>query len=68
MCNVGIFMAFVYLNPSILGTQGTLRNLLNMYGGLFSTEPCVTLVYSEIEAYSEPCQICMMENFIHNLV
>ena len=68
MCNVGRFMTLPYSSPSILRDQGTLRNLLNMYGGRFSTEPCVTLVYSELEAYSEPCQICMMENFIHNLV
>ena len=39
-----------------------------MYNGLFSAEPSVTLVYGELEAYSEPCQIPMMENFIHNLV
>ena len=26
-----------------------------MYDGLFSTESCVTLVYSELDAYSEPC-------------
>ena len=39
-----------------------------MYDGLFSTEPYETLIYSELEAYSEPCQISMMENFIHNLV
>ena len=35
-----------------------------MYDGLFSTEPCVTLLFSELEAYSEPSQLFMMENFI----
>ena len=39
-----------------------------MYGGLFSTELCVALVYSELEAYSEPSQISMMESFIYNVV
>ena len=39
-----------------------------MYDGLLSTEPCVTLVYSELKAYSGPSKISMMENFIHNLV
>ena len=68
MCNLGIFTTLVYSSPSILTAQETLRNLLNMYGGLASVEPCITLVYSELEAYSEPCQIWMMKNFIHNLV
>ena len=36
--------------------------------GPFSTEPCVTLACSELEAYSEPCQISIMENFIQNHV
>ena len=62
MCNVGIFMTLAYSNPSILRAQGTLRNLLNIYGKLFSTDPYVILVYSELEAYSEPYQIRMMEN------
>ena len=39
-----------------------------MYDGLFSTEACVTLVYSELETFSEPCKISMMENFIHNVM
>ena len=68
MCNLGIFTTLVYSSPGRLRAQGILRNLSNMYDGLFSTEPCVTLVFSELEAYSEPCQIFMMENFIHNLV
>ena len=68
MCNLGIFMTLVYSSPGMLRDQGILRNLSNMYDGLFSTEPCITLVFSELEAYSEPCQISMMENFIHNLV
>ena len=68
MCNLGVFTTFVYSSPSILRTQGILRNLSDMYDGLFSTEPCVTLIYSELETYSKPCQISMVENFIHNLV
>ena len=68
MCNLGIFMTLVYSSPGMLRDQGILRNLSNMYDGLFSTELCITLVFSELEAYSEPCQISMMENFIHNLV
>ena len=58
----------IYSRPGIPRAQEILRNLSNMYEGLFSTEPCVTVVFSELEAYSEPCQISMMENFIHNLV
>ena len=38
------------------------------YDGPFSTEPCVTLAYSELEAYCEPWQIYIMENFIQNHV
>ena len=36
----------------------------NMYDGLFSTKPRVTLVYSELEAHSEPCQISMIKNYV----
>ena len=64
-------MTLVYLSLSILRAQEILRNLSNMYDGLFSTKPCETLVLnmpSELEAYSEPSQISMMENFIHKLV
>ena len=68
MCNLGIFTILLYLSPNIFRAQGILRNLSNMYDGLLSTEPCITLVYSELKAYSEPYQISMMENFIHNLV
>ena len=68
MCNLGIFMTLVYSSPGMFRAQGILRNLSNMYDGLLSTELYVTLVFSELEAYSEPCQISMMENFIHNLV
>ena len=39
-----------------------------MYEGLFATELCVTPAYSELEVYSEHCQISMMENFIQNHV
>ena len=51
----------------MLRAHGILRRLTKMHDGLFSTEPCATLVYSELEAYSEPCQISMLESFIHNL-
>ena len=34
----------------------------------FSTEPCMTLAYSELKAYPKPCQISIMENFIQNHV
>ena len=36
------------------------------YNGPFSTEPCVPLTYSELEAYSEPWQRSIMENLIQN--
>ena len=65
MFNLGIFTTLVYLSPNILTAQGKLRNLSD---GLFSTEPYVTLIYSEIKASSRPYQISMMENFIHKLV
>ena len=68
MFNLGIFTTLAYLSPNILRAQGKLRNLSNMYDGLFSTEPCVPLVYSELEAYSEPSQISRMENLNHSLV
>ena len=66
--SLGIFMTLVYSSPRVLRTQGKIRNLSNMYDRLFSTEPCVTFVYSELETYIKPCQISMMENFIHDLV
>ena len=34
-----------------------------MYDRLFFTEHCITLVFSELEAYSEPCQIFMIYEF-----
>ena len=68
MCNLDIFTNLVYPSTGRLTAQGILRSLSNMYDGLFSTEPGITLVYSELETYSEPSQIFMMENFIHNLV
>ena len=67
MCKFGIFAILVHLSPNILRAQGIVRNLSNMYNGLFSIEPCVTLVYSELKAYSEPCPVSMIESFIHNL-
>ena len=39
-----------------------------MYDGPLSTEPSVTLTYSELETYSEPCQISIMGNIIQNHV
>ena len=65
MFNLGIFTTLVYLSPNILRAQGKPRNLSD---GLFSTEPYVTLIYSEIKASSRPYQISMMENFIRKLV
>ena len=38
------------------------------YGEPFSTEPCVTLAYSKLEAHSELSQISIIENFIQNHV
>ena len=38
------------------------------YDGPFSITPCVKLAYSELEAFSKPCQISIMENFIQNHV
>ena len=68
MCNFGIFTTLVYSSPGRLRAQWIIRNLSNMCDGLFSTEPCVALVFSELESYSRPCQIFMIENFIHKLV
>ena len=39
-----------------------------MYDGLFSTEISVIFVCSEFEAYSQSCDMFMMESFIHDLV
>ena len=50
MCNLGIFTTLVYSSPSILRTQEKLRTQSNMYDEPFSTEPCVTLAYSELKA------------------
>ena len=68
ICNLGIYTTLVYSSPGTLRAQWIIWNLSNMCDGLFSTELCVTLVFSELEAYSEPCEIFMMENFIHNLI
>ena len=68
MFNLGIFTTIVYSSSGRLRAQGILRNLSNMYYGPCSKAPCVTLVFSKLEAYSEPCQIFMIGNFIHNLV
>ena len=67
MCNLGTSTILAYLSPNIMRAQGILRNLSNMYNGLFFTEPCVTLVYSELRTYSEPCQISMMKNLFTTL-
>ena len=50
MRNLGIFRTLVYSSPGRLRAQGILRNLSNIYDGLFSKEPCV---FSELEAYPE---------------
>ena len=67
MQNLGIVTTLVYSGPSILRGQVILRNLSNMQDRLFPTEPCVTLVYSELKTfrtlsniydgkfYSQPC-------------
>ena len=68
MCNLGIFTTLAYSSPGVLRVEGIFRNLSNMYDGLFSTEPCVILVFSELVAHSKPYQISLMESFIHNLV
>ena len=49
-------MTLVYSSPGRLRAQGILRNLSNMIGFCFLENP-VALVFSELEAYSEPCQI-----------
>ena len=56
-----MFATLLYSSPSKLTARGILRNLSSMYDGLLFTGPCVTLVYSELEAYSEPCQISMID-------
>ena len=56
-----MFATLLYSSPSKLTARGILRNLSNMYDGLVFIEPCVTLVYSELEAYSQPCQISTIE-------
>ena len=56
MCNLGIFATLVYSNPGRLRAQGILKNLSNMYGGLFSTDPCVTLLFSDLEAFQNPAK------------
>ena len=65
-------VTLVYSQPlylqALLRTQEILRTLSNIHNGSFSAEHCVTLTYSELEAYSEPCQISMMEKFIQNHV
>ena len=56
-----MFATLLYSSPSKLTARGILRNLSNMYDGLVFIEPCVILVYSELEAYSQPCQISTIE-------
>ena len=51
-----------------MGTLPILKTLSNIYDVAFSTEPYLTLAYSELEAYLEPCQTSIMENFIQNHV
>ena len=62
-----IQFTLVYLTPNILRAQGKFRNLSNMYDGLFSTEPCITLLYSELRAYSGLCQKSLMKNLFTTL-
>ena len=65
--NLGIFMTLVYSSPNTLRAHWILRSLSNMYDRFFSREPCVTLVYSELQGNLEPCQIFLLENFVYNL-
>ena len=51
MCKLGIFATLVYSSPGKLRAQRILRNLPDMYDGLFSTEPCVTLLFSERDIF-----------------
>ena len=48
MRNLAIFTTLIYSHPSILRSQGILRNLSNMYDGLFSIEPCATMFSANI--------------------
>ena len=68
LCNLGIFTTLIYLSFNILRAQGIQRHLSDLHDRLFSTEPCVTVVYSELKVYSERCQISMMKNFIHSIM
>ena len=61
LCNLVIFTTFVYSCPSILITRGIFKALSNMHDGLFCTEPCMTL------AYSEPCQISITDNLFRTM-
>ena len=54
------------MKPSDIESQKYTQKPAKHLWRVFSTEPCVTLVYSELEAYLEPFQISMMENFIQN--
>ena len=49
-------------------TWRILKTLSGKYDGAFSTEPHVTLAYLEVEAYSEPRKVSIMENIIQNHV
>ena len=66
-CNLGIFTTLAYLSPSVMRTRRILKTLSNMYDGVFSIEPYITLAYSELQAYSEPCRVSVMENFIQSM-
>ena len=48
-------------------TRRILKTLSNMYDGVFSIEPYITLAYSELWAYSEPCRVSVMENFVQSM-
>ena len=60
LCNLDIFTTYAYSSLAYGEPEE--------YDGLFCMEPCVKLAYSELEVYSKPCQISVMENFIQNHV
>ena len=64
LCNLGIFAT--HSSPSILKTRETLRIQSNKYDEPFSTEPCVTLAYSELETWVHS-ELETIQNPVKNL-
>ena len=46
----------MFCYPAIYKLEAFIRTLSNIYNGVFSSEPCVTLACLEPEKYLEPCQ------------